>query len=82
MTRVDADEYIQECLHAIINGAEIVLDSFTVGRFTYNITTSNRNQRDTPMKTDIFRTLNIISVAADGKQTEELLISGHNVAVR
>ena len=53
-----------------------------VGRFTYNIITSNRNQRDTPMKTDIFRTLNIISVAADGKQTEELLISGHNVAVR
>ena len=32
--------------------------------------------------TIFFRTLNIISVAADGRQTEELLISGHNVAVR
>ena len=53
-----------------------------VGRFTYNIITSNRNQRETPIKTDIFRALNITNVPADGEQTEDLLFYGHNVVVR
>ena len=36
----------------------------------------------TPMKTDIFRALNITSVPDNGEQTEDLLISSHDVAVR
>ena len=76
----------KQYLIAIINGAEIALEPSCTcrpcRRFIYNTTDSSRNRRDTPMKIVIFRTLNIISVAADGRQTEELLISGHNVAVR
>ena len=53
-----------------------------VGRFTYNIITSNRNQRDIPIKTVIFGSLSIKSVPADREQTEDLLFYGHNVAVR
>ena len=52
-----------------------------VGRFTYNIITSDRNQRETPIKTDIFRALNT-SVSADREQTEDLLISDHIVTAR
>ena len=47
-----------------------------------NIITGNRNQRDTPMKTDIYRSLSITSVPADREQIDDLLSYGHNVVVR
>ena len=75
----------KQYLLAIINGAEMALEPSctcrSCRRFIYNITASSRYRRDTPMKIVIFRTLNIISVPADGKQAEELFISGHKVAV-
>ena len=85
LTRVDGDEYIQECLHAIINGAETVLKSACACKphrnLIYNIIASSRNQRGTSIETDIFRALNT-SVSADREQTEDLLISDHIVTTR
>ena len=53
-----------------------------VGRFTYNIITSNRNQREFTHKNSHICSLNITSVPDDAEQSEYLLISSHDVAVR
>ena len=58
------------------------LTTSLVGCFTYNIITSNQNQREPSIKTVIFRDLNITSVPDGREQTEDLTISGHNVAMR
>ena len=73
LTRVDRDE---QCLYAAINRAETDLEPLTpalVGRAAalFTISSPVTGINATPMKTDIFRALNITSVPADGQQTED-----------